>query len=847
MLFIYNKHVTPPPHIACKAGFLSLFRHRRLDIRTDNSLSDAKIHVASGKDMTGKGSPRPPATRGATLVNFGRLLHRVHLPAEAGAQRRCAGRLGQLNRLTPHQWGHRFPCPTTKTPSHYIIGGAPARAPSPRRYQADHIFPQTGRSMLEMLAVLAIMGVLAIGGIAAYSFAVSKHRANQIYNQVDLRAIASFGNPFVRQATTGQTYPLAGFDEVVESITYQHKKTAGNGYDIIASHVPERVCRRLQDMTFPVPKSVTLNGADLSSTCGSDNTFVFSYDGLSIGKPSSGVDPIDCTCSGCQSCESGVCRDNDNLCGPKEVCVSGTCQCAPGYTECRGSCYTACADGFMRDPVSCDCVCEPQDCPEHASWDSSTCSCVCEDGYEMCNGACHPVCDGSGMTGSRDPDTCACTCIEGTDAATCACPAGYIYVNGQCQRFECRGGPTSYNCYINELLCGYNCDSLGHNCSSGTCYADECPDEFDFQFIPSPWQTSGGYRYGCKVPGKECYKITPTDNRTFCFASTGIYPCCTANVNGACVTGLCDNNLCPAGSTLLHGTTATYPYFQYGGCLFENGVKCYPTNETQTLWNCQASTGVTCDTACTNPPECNGNCAENMCLDGQTYDPETGYCCKGDICCDYNHDTHKECYKGNTRCATRCNVTQPEKCEYGNCADPGCAAFGMTYGYIETEKVWGCLDSDLGISGMACHYLSDYKPARCLFNKKVCGLRCNYDGSDCKQVYMSECMPVGECLQNGALVDGCICNTTTGQVTTIGDKSYCCPAGHIYTNGGCTLTTCDDGQIADENGICRDACENNAEVTSTCVCGGSTHTDKFNRTICCDANHAWDETTETCV
>ena len=724
------------------------------------------------------------------------------------------------------------------------IGGAHPRAPSQRRWaMPSGISPQSGRSMLEMLAVLAIMGVLTVGGIAAYTFAVSKHRANQIYNQVDLRAVASFGNPLVRQTQIGQTYPLAGFDEIVENITYQHQKTSGNGYDIIASHVPERVCRRLQDMTFPVPRSVTLNEADLSSTCGADNTFVFHYDGLSVGKPSSGVTPIDCNCSGCQSCESGTCQDNDNLCGPKEVCVAGSCHCAPGYEECGGSCYATCGEGYMRDPVTCDCVCEPQECPEHASWDTATCSCVCEDGYDMCGGSCHPVCNSSGMTGERDPNTCACTCIEGTNADTCACPAGYIYVNGQCQRFECSGGPTSFNCYINGLLCGYNCDSLGHNCSNGTCYEDECQEGLVFQRITPPWIFAGGYFYGCNIPGTDCYQLTPTRSLVYCFEPSSTYQCCSASSEGVCSNGLCDATKCPAGSTYYHSTTAVYLYQRTGGCLFENGVRCYPINETQTLWNCQAPTGVTCDTACTNPPECNGTCVEDKCLDGQTYDPETGYCCVDDICCNYNLST-QECYKSNTRCAYAC-TGQPQACQHGNCYDPGCDAVGMIYGYIPSKNMWGCLDPVSGDSGMACFYNVDYKPAECLYNGMSCGYRCNYDGTDCGQAYLPQCALTGYCPQTGYdMSDGCICD---GSVTTRNGVSYCCPIGHTYTNGGCTLITCDAGQIADENGICKEACQNDTEITSTCICGGTAHTDKFNRTICCDADHSWDETAETCV
>ena len=37
----------------------------------------------------------------------------------------------------------------------------------------------TGRSMIEMLGVLAIMGVLSIGGIAGYNYALTKYKANE--------------------------------------------------------------------------------------------------------------------------------------------------------------------------------------------------------------------------------------------------------------------------------------------------------------------------------------------------------------------------------------------------------------------------------------------------------------------------------------------------------------------------------------------------------------------------------------------------------------------------------------------------------------------------------------------
>lgn len=39
---------------------------------------------------------------------------------------------------------------------------------------------ENGRSMVEMLGVLAIIGVLSIGGIAGYTMAMNRYRANEI-------------------------------------------------------------------------------------------------------------------------------------------------------------------------------------------------------------------------------------------------------------------------------------------------------------------------------------------------------------------------------------------------------------------------------------------------------------------------------------------------------------------------------------------------------------------------------------------------------------------------------------------------------------------------------------------
>ena len=48
---------------------------------------------------------------------------------------------------------------------------------------------ESGRSMIEMLGVLAIIGVLSVGGIAGYTQAMKKYRSNEITNTIAVAAV----------------------------------------------------------------------------------------------------------------------------------------------------------------------------------------------------------------------------------------------------------------------------------------------------------------------------------------------------------------------------------------------------------------------------------------------------------------------------------------------------------------------------------------------------------------------------------------------------------------------------------------------------------------------------------
>ena len=62
---------------------------------------------------------------------------------------------------------------------------------------------ESGRSMVEMLGVLAIIGVLSIGGIAGYSMAMNRYRANEALDVATKYAVILYAGKQTAQATGG--------------------------------------------------------------------------------------------------------------------------------------------------------------------------------------------------------------------------------------------------------------------------------------------------------------------------------------------------------------------------------------------------------------------------------------------------------------------------------------------------------------------------------------------------------------------------------------------------------------------------------------------------------------------
>ena len=59
---------------------------------------------------------------------------------------------------------------------------------------------EKGRSMIEMLGVLAIVGVLSVGGIAGYSKAMEKYKINKTINEYTMliTGLIEYKNNFIK-------------------------------------------------------------------------------------------------------------------------------------------------------------------------------------------------------------------------------------------------------------------------------------------------------------------------------------------------------------------------------------------------------------------------------------------------------------------------------------------------------------------------------------------------------------------------------------------------------------------------------------------------------------------------
>ena len=628
------------------------------------------------------------------------------------------------------------------------IGGAPTRALSPRRCQA-------GRSMIEMLAVLAIIGILSVAALAGLMWAMAKYRANDTIHDVHIWQLAALDSQQLYSMTSGELV----LNELGEVSTHGYPMAImvqdENVFYISVDDVPKRVCSLMLDMLdethFVTVNDIRYEGTDICDTETDSLNFYFNK---YMGEVGSICIP---SCTGDERCCGNTCKQIDTCCPTPDATKCGDNDC----------CETKCCNG----------VC----CPESYMTCDETTTCGCPNNMVP------------------DADTGACKCPDDApyyfENEGICCQSGYTPLDGECQRINCDGGPTNYNCSLNGKLCGTKCDSVGRNCSTGVCYADECPSGYPFTIMKNNWGWGGGDYYGCEIKNTDCY-TSPT--KTACwenFTGTG-HRCCQATLQGECTDGgLCDPTVCDSFNTSTQ--TVTYGHAGYWGyCLFNdmanNLSNVYCTRSNTTTWECSigglpAYNGIRCG-SCTTPP-CS-DCSKDPCslLGSGVYTDENGWCCKdfekGTIC-KSSKDSYVSLKKNGIY--EQCGggfVWNNGKQSLGDCFPINCpqgSEWGSIYG-----KSYGCLNSKTGVG---CYRVNStyecYSSAT-----KTCGTPCQTaDGQGCSNYYQEACAPIDpetgkrHCVYGKAVTETCICDTD--RTLTVGE--LCCAPGQENINGACSV------------------------------------------------------------
>ena len=215
---------------------------------------------------------------------------------------------------------------------------------------------ESGRSMVEMLGVLAVMGILTIGGIAGFNYAMDKSKANDILDGVNKRAIALsplmlLGNDISNNALDaefGTTIGDSGVALVADA----------TGFDLTVNHVSKNVCDNVLNAGLKSASEIMLGnetiwnrGVKSDHTCADDNneiTFAFntSLAGTRDSQAAEPTEPLDA--NGCPASKpvlatNGICRacptttvnysansaDECAKCGGNYTYSAGQRQCVP--------------------------------------------------------------------------------------------------------------------------------------------------------------------------------------------------------------------------------------------------------------------------------------------------------------------------------------------------------------------------------------------------------------------------------------------------------------------------------------------------------------------------------------
>ena len=246
---------------------------------------------------------------------------------------------------------------------------------------------EQGRSMVEMLGVLAVTGVLTIGAMAGYTYAMNKHRSNELIDEANKRAVVVLSQ--IDTLGVNATPNLGEFtDNAFGGGTFTGAVQIWDGeFGIQVNGVSQGVCKQLIQMVTDnvsiakVAENNTEPENDLIvDDCeDTNNLYIVFSRGGSTGATETPETPKH-LCDN-DDIAAGICASDDygryckygqlstEKCATEPVCIgTGACECIRGNCRCaNGSqgtypycvsindCITGAGGIYWLDDTNCQC------------------------------------------------------------------------------------------------------------------------------------------------------------------------------------------------------------------------------------------------------------------------------------------------------------------------------------------------------------------------------------------------------------------------------------------------------------------------------------------------------------
>ena len=378
---------------------------------------------------------------------------------------------------------------------------------------------ETGRTMLEMIAVIVLIILLSIGSLMGYKQVVARHQATVLHQDIMVEASSRRGD----NAQKKSTYDSGLGHKTRQGLAMETERSSDT-FTIIVKEVSAALCSSLKKKDWDDALRIKINGNvykpndpnQIQCPSGDDNfelSLIFPYK-VSAIEAYQDFCRNESECMSCQTCNTttGTCQNTcgagtcvanvcvGQACEEGETLVGTTCQpCKTDYSATCSSCNSTTTPYWTEDKK---CVCHGdscgtnfycdtngacQECPKHATCADGTFTCdtgyvkselgdscvalSCSKGETLVGTACQPCQTDYSATcsscNSTTPYWNGTECTEALPERTCTdntdCKAGeycnyYDYSNYHLRSGDCRNGPNANSgvCLTADVASGTN-------------------------------------------------------------------------------------------------------------------------------------------------------------------------------------------------------------------------------------------------------------------------------------------------------------------------------------------------------------------------------------------------------